>query len=65
MRNFSRQKKLAYWTKRIDNDLQEPDMADVFYIFYSSCKTKNKHIVDRLAFLCNFCSKNNVVQQDT
>jgi Phage integrase, N-terminal SAM-like domain len=25
----SRQKKLAYWTKRMDTDLQEPDRTDV------------------------------------
>ena len=26
---YSRQEKLAYWTKRIDIDLQEPDRTDV------------------------------------
>jgi hypothetical protein len=26
---YSRQKKLAYWTNRIDTDFQEPDRTDV------------------------------------
>jgi Phage integrase, N-terminal SAM-like domain len=41
---YSRQEKLAYWTKRIDIDLQEPDRSDVLKLV-QHMKDKDRSIL--------------------